>query len=144
MVCKETLPFASFSVQEVPCATFHLFAKSWTLILSTVFEYAITHTHTGNSILFPGLEQVWSQRSKSRCSWVWHPQFRILDGKTSFGSVPGLFSSCSCQPSHFMTKDSGVCPLCWAETPPPKAAWEVALHHGREIFDLLQEACRGE
>lgn len=54
MFCKETLPFAWFSIQEVPRATFHLFAKSWTLIQSTAFEYAITHTYTGNSILFPG------------------------------------------------------------------------------------------
>lgn len=90
---------------------------------STVFEYAITHTHTGNSILFSGLsEKVWSQRSKSRFSWVWHPQFRLLNGKTSFGSVPGLLSTCSCQPSHFtfMTKDSGVCLLCQAERTPPE------------------------
>lgn len=42
------------------------------------------------------LEKAGSQRSKSRCSWVWHPQFRILDGKSSFGSVSGLLSTCSC------------------------------------------------
>lgn len=57
MFFKETLPFAWFSIQEVPCATFHLFAKFWTLTQSTVFEYAITHTYTGNSVLFPGLSQ---------------------------------------------------------------------------------------
>lgn len=110
----------------------------------SIWECNYTYTSWQQSTLsWPRVEKVGSQRNKSRCSWVWHPQFRILDGKTSFGSVPGLLSTCSCQPSHFLTKDSGICLLCWAERTPPRAAGEMALHHGREIFALLQGARRG-
>lgn len=52
MFCEETLPFAWFSIQKVPRATFHPFAKSWTLI-HTYLSMQLHITHTGNSILLP-------------------------------------------------------------------------------------------
>lgn len=97
-----------------------MYLPSLGLIQSTVFEYAITHTHTGNSMLFPGLsEKVRSQGSKSRCSWFWHARFRILDGRTRL-EVYQAYSAPALANNHiFMTKDSRVCLLCWAGRPPP-------------------------
>lgn len=44
-LCFARKPFAWFSVQEVSCATFHLFAKSWTLILRQYMSMQL-HIHT--------------------------------------------------------------------------------------------------
>lgn len=134
MFCKETLCMVLCSGSSM------CYIPSICQVLDSYPKYSIwvcnyTYTHWQQYTLsWPLSEKVWSQRSKSRCSWVWHPQLRILDGKTSFGSTRGLLSTCSCQPSHFMTKDSGVCLLCWAERTPPRAAWSGSPSWERNIW----------
>lgn len=119
ILCKKTLLLAWVSIQAVPCATFHPFAKSWTRIQSTIFEYTITPTHTGKSVLFPSLSWRTLEAREANpdvLDWVWHLQLRILDGKISFGSVPGLPSSCFLLLTIiFLWPKILDCLLCWAE-----------------------------
>lgn len=114
MFCKETLPFARFSIQELLCATFHPFAKSWTLIQSTVFEYAVTHKHTGNGVLFPGLSL---RKLEARGANPDVLESGILNSKFSMARLYlewyQAYSALDLAKCHvFMTKDSGVCLLC--------------------------------